>query len=187
MTKLNHVALLTPDVRKAANKLEKLGLKIGQEEVWDGEGTREIYVGDHTHTGLLLLMEPIREGAYQRALLKRGPGLHHLAIDVLSLEELILGLGGSGWLLHPQSIKTMKATQTAYLARPGIPTLIEVQERDRLNEKPLFVSCIELSISQEQKSMFAALGLEDRVARSSSVTFLKIANHRLSVEELLSS
>lgn len=187
MTKLNHVALLTHDVTKVANKLEKLGFKVGKEETWDGEGTREIYVGDHTHTGLLLLMEPIREGAYRRALLKRGPGLHHLAIDVLNLKEFILDLSDSRWLLHPRSIKTMQATQTAYLARPGVPTLIEIQQRDRLNENPLFISSMELPISQAHEPLFSALGLSDLVARSSLGAFLKIAGHRLSVEELLSS
>ena len=53
----------------------------------------------------------------------------HLAIDVLNLESYIESLAGSGWLLHPISIKTMKQSQTVYLARPGFPGLIEVQER----------------------------------------------------------
>lgn len=107
----------------------------------------------------LLLMEPIKPGAYQRVLEKRGPGLHHLAIDVLHLEQYIESLAGSGWLLHPVSIKTMKQSQTAYLARPGFPGLIEVQERKELVETSY--SGLELF-----RRYFALISLNSRVRRA---------------------
>lgn len=77
----NHVAILVPSVKKAAIYLGQFGFQIGEEEQFDGEGTREIYV----ESGLgnsLLLMEPLGHGPYRRAMVKRGPGLHHIAIDV---------------------------------------------------------------------------------------------------------
>ena len=40
----SHVAVLVPSVRKAADFLQKFDFQIGQEEVWDSEGTKEIYV-----------------------------------------------------------------------------------------------------------------------------------------------
>ena len=114
----SHVALLVPSVRKTADYLRRFNFHVGKEEDWDGEGTREIYI-EKDKANSLLLMEPIKPGAYQRALEKRGPGLHHLAIDVLNIETYIESLVGSGWLLHPKSVKTIKEFQTAYLARPG--------------------------------------------------------------------
>ncbi len=39
----NHVAILVPSVRKAADYLKQFHFQIGKEEVWDGEGTKEIF------------------------------------------------------------------------------------------------------------------------------------------------
>ncbi|MDD4976749.1 MAG: VOC family protein [Bacteriovorax sp.] len=125
---LSHVALLVPSVRKAADYLRKFDFQIGKEEEFEGEGTREIYVEGHKPNSLLL-MEPLAKGPYHRALHKRGPGVHHIAIDVLNLELYLESIASSGWLLHPMSIKTIKEAHTAYLARPGFPALIEVHGR----------------------------------------------------------
>lgn len=78
----SHVAILVPSVSRAAEYLKKFDFQIGPEEIWDGEGTKEIYI-EREKQNSLLLMEPIKAGAYQKALEKRGAGLHHLAIDVL--------------------------------------------------------------------------------------------------------
>ncbi|MEN0059868.1 MAG: VOC family protein [Bdellovibrio sp.] len=110
----SHTAILVPSVRKAADYLKKFDFKIGKEEEWDGEGTKEIYV-ELGQANSLLLMEPIKPGAYQRALEKRGPGLHHLAVDVLNLDSFLESITLSGWLIHPISLKTMKETKTAWL------------------------------------------------------------------------
>ena len=58
----SHVAILVPSVRKAADYLSQFNFQIGKEEVWDGEGTKEIYV-ERDKSNSLLLMEPIKPGA----------------------------------------------------------------------------------------------------------------------------
>ncbi len=158
---LNHVALLVPSIEKSAAYLRGFPFIIGPSEKWDGEGTVEIYVGDaDSQMGRMLLMEPIKEGAYTRAMQKRGPGLHHIAIDVLNIEHFIDELSGSGWLLHPKSIKTLKQTQTAWLSRPGIPALIEVQQRELLKEIPLLISELMIpGLTTQGLQLFAKLGL----------------------------
>ena len=80
----SHVAVLVPSVRKAADYLRQLKFEIGEEETF--EETREIYVQGNLRNSLLL-MEAKDTGSYRRAFEKRGPGIHHLAIDVLDLEE----------------------------------------------------------------------------------------------------
>ena len=40
----SHVAILVPSVRKAADHLQQFDFQIDKEEVWDGEGTKKIYV-----------------------------------------------------------------------------------------------------------------------------------------------
>ena len=184
---LNHVALLLPSVRQAASILEKAGLPIGPEEQWDGEGTREIYVGGPGQGGRLLLMQPVKEGAYARAMAKRGPGLHHIAIDVPELEEFIRGLSGSGWYLHPSSLQSIRKTQTAWLARPGMPTLIEVQQASPVELVPVLVTRLEMPLPEFGMRMFAALGMGALVGATLGGLRIEFGAVRVSLAELLDS
>lgn len=180
----SHVAVLVPSVSKAAAHLAKFDFQIGKEEVWDGEGTKEIYV-EGSKANSLLLMEPIKAGAYQRALEKRGPGLHHLAIDVINLESFLDSLAGSGWLLHPLSVKTMQQSQTAYLARPGFPSLIEVQSRKEISERPMFVKKVSLPFDPTLVRLTKSIGLQEIIELSDGQTKLTMDSHVISLEELL--
>ncbi len=178
----SHVAVLVPSVRKAAEYLRQFDLQIDKEEDWDGEGTREIYV-ERDKANSLLLMEPTKPGAYQRAMDKRGPGLHHLAIDVLNLEKFLESLTGSGWLIHPISIKTIKQSQTAYLARPGFPALIEVQQKEESLDRKLFVTEVFLTIEERLRSLSTHIGLGE-IVRSSSVGKLSIGGQTIQLKDL---
>lgn len=182
---VNHVAVLVPSVEKAATAFEPLGFQIGPVEEWESEGTREIYVGDSaTQSSLLLLMEPLKAGAYRRAMEKRGPGLHHLAIDVLDLASFVDGLTGTGWYLHPRSLHTVKKTQTAYLARPGMPMLIEVQQRTEIKKEPSLIEQIEIPLGGREFEMLKALGLHQVTPSKSGESWLHFANDRVSFKDL---
>jgi hypothetical protein len=183
---LSHVALLVPSVKTAAAYLHKLGFVVGEAEHFEGEGTLEIYIGDFkTHGGTLLLMEPVREGAYTRAMKKRGPGLHHVAIDVPNLESFIEEISSSGWLLHPKSIKSIKELKTAYLCRPGIPTLMEVQERMPERELPGLVEKIKIpGLSERELQMFQSLGLQN-IEKTTGDLSLVVLGQQISFAELI--
>lgn len=180
----NHTAILVPSVRQAARRLNACGFNIGPEELWEGEGTREIYV-EKGRTNALLLMEPVGDGPYRRALAKRGPGFHHMAIDVAEIESYIESISGSGWLLHPRSLTTIRRSRTAYLARPGFPCLIEVQENAVRPETDLFVSRVLLNFETGSERLLAAAGLGHIVARASSPS-LVAGGHEIRLEELWS-
>lgn len=180
----SHIAILVPSVRKAADKLKKFQFQIGPEEVWESEGTKEIYL-EREKGNSLLLLEPTKDGPYQRALKKRGPGIHHLAIDVLNLEAFIESLLGTGWLLHPTSLKTIKHTQTAYLARPGFPALIEVQEREKLIEKSLFVDEILLRIDPMLVGLVRAIGLDKIVKPTVEAPLISMGGHSFEISGLV--
>jgi hypothetical protein len=182
---LTHVALLVQSVRSSAKTLEPHGFHIGPEEKWDGEGTLEIYVGEKQNTSRLLLMEPVKEGAYTRALKKRGPGLHHIGVDVLSLESYIDELSGSGWFLHPKSLKTIRDTQTAWLVRPGIPFMVEVQERESLKSAEKFISKIELPLSPKDHQIVLTLGIDGVDSSTDQKSWLQIQSHRIAIETLV--
>ncbi len=182
----SHVAVLVPSARRAAALLGELGFAIGAEEEWEEEGTREVYV-ERGRSNALLLMEPIGPGPYRDALAKRGPGLHHFAIDVLDVEGFVGSLAGSGWLLHPRSLQTLARSRTAFLARPGFPGLIEVQGRDDLVRSELFVTEVALLLEPSSARLLEAIRLHEIVvpARPGGEPTLSLAGRHLPVSALL--
>ena len=182
---LSHVALLVPSVRKAADYLRKLDFQIGKEDEFAHEGTREIYIeGDRPNS--LLLMEPLASGPYQRALQKRGPGVHHIAIDVLNLELYLESIAFSGWLLHPMSIKSIKEARTAYLARPGFPALIEVHEKKLVqNSQPLFVNQIRFSFDSTLQRLLDPIGCSKVIYQIENGIVLIIGKHTIEFKDLI--
>ncbi|MBS1970836.1 MAG: hypothetical protein JSU04_11035 [Bdellovibrionales bacterium] len=186
-TVLNHVALLLPSAERASEILRPLGAKMNPAAQWEGEGTLEIYVGDlDSQMASLLLMEPIQEGAYSHAMKKRGPGLHHLAIDVLHMEDFLDSIASSGWLLHPRSVKMIRQSKTAYLARPGIPTLIEVQEREELKtHRPLVEEIRIPHLQAKELQMFQTLGLSQILASATPELELTLAGNKVAFSSLL--
>lgn len=114
---IDHVALLVRSVERAAKSLERLGVgSIGAKDTFPGEGTAEIYVGDPDRGARLLLLEAIGPGPYQRALAKRGPGLHHLALVAGDVPAAVARGTAAGWVLK-------KPGAVSWLARPGAPLL----------------------------------------------------------------
>lgn len=180
----SHVALLVRSVDKTADFLRGFGFHIEPTEEWDGEGTKEIYV-EKDHFNSLLLMEPIKPGAYQRAMEKRGPGLHHLAIDVPKLEEFLLSIAGSGWLLHPRSIETISRVRTAYLSRPGFPSLIEVQEKSDFKETTPFVTRLELSFDSSMARLVTAIGLQEIVVPATEAPSITLGQQKILLSSLI--
>ena len=184
IAQLSHIAFLVPSVGKAATVTKNYDFVSGPPETWEGEGTIEIYVGPSSKNGRLLLMEPAKQGAYLRALNKRGPGLHHVAIDVLNLEKYILQQAGSGWLLHPRSLQTIRESKTAYMARPGVDTLIEVQERAEFPDQPNFISLLEMPIMASQSKMIERIGIQEFVPSNDTHMWLTCEGKRFLASEL---
>jgi methylmalonyl-CoA/ethylmalonyl-CoA epimerase len=135
---VDHVALV---VRRLEPVLERLPrLDPGPIEDFPREGTREVYLGDGA--ARLLLMQPTRpDGPYGRALAKRGPGLHHVAVNVPDLDAFLARV--RGWLVVPACVPGLASARTAWLARPGVAALLEVHEGEPPAGPPL-VERIEL-------------------------------------------
>lgn len=170
---LDHVALV---VRRLEPALERLDwLEAGPIEDFPSEGTREVYVG--VGSGRLLLMEPTNEqGPYARALAKRGAGLHHLAINVPDLREFLDYV--RGWLLVPACLQDLAQTRTAWLARPGVATLLEVHEAERAEGAAVV----------EQVELPGPLPVDPRpsmLPSNDDGVWLTIAGRRCSVSELI--
>lgn len=129
---LDHVALVVTRLEPVIERLD--GLEPGPIESFPEEGTREIYLG--SGAARLLLMEPTDPAApYGRALEKRGPGLHHVATTVPDLDSFLATV--RGWLLVPRGLPELTSARTAWLARPGVATLLEVTEGERAVGPPV--------------------------------------------------
>ena len=181
---LSHVALLVPSAEVSAAFLNSRGITTADPEVFESEGTKEIYVGTYEkQSGLLLLLEAVSEGPYKTAMMKRGASLHHIAIDVLNIEDFSLEAQKIGWNLHPISNETM-SYKTAWFFLKGVPALIEVHQKKELSTKPLKVSKLELPIKKEQVALFKGIGLGDVVSQGEDI-LLTVDGHKLRFDQIL--
>ncbi len=147
---LNHVAILVKNIDSVIEKNIFSSETLGKIEEFPSEGTRELYIGKDGQMGRLLLMEAIGNGPYKTALGKRGTGLHHIALDVLNIDDYVGHLVGSGWLLHPKSLEFYNSHKQIYLCRPNVPVLIEVQERKELSDKANYIDELEFPFDKNQ-------------------------------------
>lgn len=153
---LDHVALLVSSLEASLERLQESGLAAGPVESFPSEGTREVYLGDPDRPARLLLLESTGEGPYQRALQKRGPGLHHVAVEVA--DPAAFAAEAQGWLLHPHTLQSQP--RTLWFARPGVGALLEVTKGGAITGAPQL--CVGVSVEDEAlgKLLELAPGLE---------------------------
>ena len=121
---LDHIAVLTTEI-EAFRSLNQLR-SPEPVEVFDDSGSREQYIDGDAVGGRLLLMQAHGPGPYQRALSKRGPGLHHLGVAVSDLAGALPAWRDRGWQVHPRSGDVVAPDAGAFLFQRGVPTLIEL-------------------------------------------------------------
>lgn len=176
MNVVSHVAVLVKDVKESAARFRPLSLQTSEEKEYSEEGTREIYVGGDRSSSLLLV-QAISEGPYQRAMEKRGVGLHHIAINVPHLGTAVLDACDAGW----KKLEFM-TEKSAYLSSPGFPGLIELQEMPHVKGKPV-VEKLLLPIDFATCGNFKVLGLEAFIAKNPTPR-IWIGGKNLSLVEL---
>ncbi len=182
---LNHVAFLVPSVLRCAQRLAALGHHVGEIEAQPADGSKEVYVGPPSAEGSLLLVEPVGPGPFERARLKRGYGLHHVAIDVDDPAHYAVEVGKSGWLVHPKSIAYFAQNKSLFLARPGVSTLVEIQKRREAGSPASrFVTRLGIRCAPELMQLVKALGEPELQAVSGEAT-LELCGQPLPLELLL--
>lgn len=163
---IDHVAILVANLEQFLATLPT-GTPLGKIETYPASGTKECYVGNpDTHGALLLAMEAIGPGPYQRALHKRGPGLHHIAVVTHDLDAYGGEVAATAVLLHPASLHTLKHGGL-WLCRPGMPFLIEVVQVPAAEYTPgasRFITGVELAMDTTADGIARAL-LPDFVTR----------------------
>jgi methylmalonyl-CoA/ethylmalonyl-CoA epimerase len=151
---LDHVAVLTTKIELFC-KIN--GLDSHESiEVFEDSGSREQYLDGDGVGGRLLLMQPHGDGPYQRALVKRGPGLHHVGIAVSDLAAALEDWKARGWQVHPASEGTMAPDFGAFLFQRGVPTLIELF----VGKTDLIKSSIEVALAADQDVFPTIVGVQ---------------------------
>jgi hypothetical protein len=183
----DHLGLLVTSVTCALDSLRSHSWPIGDIEEFPSEGTKEVYIGPAGASGQLLLIEPIGDGPYQEAMAKRGPGVHHIAIHVDDAIEFTERISGSGWYLHPKSLGTFKQYKTIWLARPGVPLLVELVQRESMGEsdRAAFINRLELPLPEHKPHLADALGLTQLQPTLASDVFISIGGDRSRLADLL--
>lgn len=170
--RLDHVAVLVADLEGAISRTPLAAEAI---DAFPAEGTREAYVGAASRDARLLLvtpLDPASDGPYARALRTRGAGLHHVGIAVDDVAAYVAGLAGSGWYVMPG---TIDFPYGCWLARPGVPLLVEVSGARVASGEPI-VTAVE--VPEPRPGLIAALGVPGLVASADGGTWVTVAGER---------
>lgn len=103
---INHVAIVVPDLEEGQRFwVEALGLSLGHVAHVPDEGVDVAFlpVGDTE----IELLQPLDENnAVGKFLQKRGPGIHHICLEVTDIEEMMSSLREKGIRLLNESPRT---------------------------------------------------------------------------------
>jgi len=138
VTGLSHVAIAVREADLLVRTLvEGLGARRGDEELLDGGQLRVVFV--HLGPVTLELLEPrSAEHTVAKFLDQRGPGLHHVSLEVRDIAAGLARAKAAGARLideHPRP--GAHGTQVAFLHPKSFGgVLIELCQAERLSEGP---------------------------------------------------
>ncbi len=104
MTQIDHLGIAVKSLAEAKQFYEKLGLEVMPEEVVEAEKVRVamVPIGESR----IELLEPtVPDSTIAKFIEKRGQGLHHVALHVTNLTEMVERLKSSGTRLINDEIK----------------------------------------------------------------------------------
>ena len=104
MTQIDHLGIAVKSLAEAKKFYETLGLEIMPEETVEAEKVRVamVPVGESR----IELLEPTSpDSTIAKFLEKRGPGLHHVALQVTNLVERVEELKAAGMRLINEEVK----------------------------------------------------------------------------------
>jgi methylmalonyl-CoA epimerase len=103
-TQIDHLGIAVKSLAEAKKFYETLGLEIMPEEVVEGEKVRVAMVA--VGESRIELLEPTSpDSTIAKFLEKRGPGLHHVALQVTNLVERVEELKAAGARLINEEVQ----------------------------------------------------------------------------------
>jgi len=94
--KIDHIAIAVTDVEESAKIYQKaLGVDSVEFETVESEGVKVAII--HLENGRIELMQPTNDASpIKKFLDKKGPGLHHMALDTDNIEGEVSRMEGCG-------------------------------------------------------------------------------------------
>ncbi|GAB4112136.1 MAG: methylmalonyl-CoA epimerase [Acidobacteriota bacterium] len=93
--RIAHIGIATPSLDQAVEVYRRLGLEVEAVEVREPDRVRVAVLG--VGDSAIELLEPLDETSpVHRFLAGRGPGIHHVALEVDNLESALDGLAAQG-------------------------------------------------------------------------------------------
>jgi len=133
ITGLSHVAIATRDADALAKTLtDTLGASLGEEELLDGGALRVVFV--HLGPVTLELLEPrSTEHTVAKFLDTRGPGLHHVSLEVTDIVAQLARAKAAGVKLIDEAPRAgAHGTRVAFLHPKSLGgVLVELCETKR--------------------------------------------------------
>lgn len=128
--RLDHVAVVVDDLAAAQKFWETLGLKVAKVEEEPAEKTKVAFLplGD----GEIELVSPTTaDSGTAKFLSKRGPGMHHLCIEVEGLDDLLAHLQAEGVrLIHETPVTKPNGVRYAFIhPKSAHGVLVELYEK----------------------------------------------------------
>jgi methylmalonyl-CoA/ethylmalonyl-CoA epimerase len=105
MTKINkihHVAIVVDSIEDSLPIWEALGLKAGNIKMVPEQESRVAFL--QLGESEIELVEPTNDSSgIARYMAKRGPGMHHICVEVEGIEDILSNLQGQGFrLINPE-------------------------------------------------------------------------------------
>lgn len=108
LTRLNHVAVLVPDLDQALTFWEaQLGLRLERVETISGMEVKIAFL-PLGESEIELVQPTTATSGLAKFLEKRGPGLHHICVEVDDLQAKLAQLAGEGVALIDQEPQVME-------------------------------------------------------------------------------
>lgn len=118
MYRIDHLGIAVRDVHQARAFYELLGMKAGPEEVVEQEQVRTVMipVGDSR----LELLEPTSpDSVIGRFIDRKGEGLHHIALHVDDIEDVLAEMKGAGMKLVSDELKIGAGGHLYFFVHPS--------------------------------------------------------------------
>jgi methylmalonyl-CoA/ethylmalonyl-CoA epimerase len=115
ITKINHVAIAVPDIDQALSFWrDALGLDLNRIEDVPSQGSTVAFIP--VGEGEIELVKPNTEGpGVAKFLNEKGPGLHHVCLEVDDLEEMLAGLKKRGVRLINETPVILPGRKMAFI------------------------------------------------------------------------
>ena len=130
MNKIDHLGIAVPDLMAATQLYQQLGFHFhGQERVESQGVTVAFFACGESHIELL---EPIHDQSpISKFLAKRGPGIHHVCVEVDDIEKTLSAYRDQGiQLINPEPVPGAGGCRVAFVhPRSTCGVLLELKEK----------------------------------------------------------